>query len=851
MPKTDKDLEKSFTGNEEGRKPYHRELFQLREKDFIAIGCSAEDIARVKEMDASIKKLKSAGDNEENRKEVDRLTEEKYAIFLKAADKINRSWEYRKSSMPYWIQCTGNVSAIDQFLGVYGDMISIYDKVKLLKRRNVTQKVKAVEIEAAKNAGKAEADHPEGIEVISNSENDAKITGIQQKGFQSSGAGCWSVSMQMLLQSRGVKNMSQTDIRSFRPNYNGKAIRELISPYKDLAPIEDDKKKKDKKQAELNEMARETFNIMESDKSSNALDRGEAFIKMAPGHMMKGVEIGAYGDEVRKLGITREEYLARTKEVVRKNILHAIKEDQSPVSFLGGGHYITIVGIDENNRVKYKDSIRVVKRNKKNAIIERNDNNPDAELTANLDDLIGRVVADVPRHIRMEWAAEMKLSQDGTKLYGVPSQYLTIGQDGSVMVPSELSEDVNFQNGYQNMEGNYVGRKNGSESPDEEKNREDYLAKGGVNINEMIYLPKTVNLDILKKKAERRSPEEEARLQQMSESYYGVKHEPGKFKTLAEMDADFDEKKTAVNAARQQKRTDGIAKLNNLIGSALAGQAPEAAPNNSTTRAYDAYILNLVRKTNKRMTYSVKQTLVNSIAASYMKHSGEKFDEKRIAAFGEGIKGNLCFDELNKEDMLPAINAANPVQAMDQIQNKVINELFGVEPKFRESYIKEMKVLANNMLTKNGRTTLYRNFYDAVDAASKIDLTKENAAEEIAKANRKIIETVKKYMKGKEKVRSSTDGNDRFHNALDALSVVSVFAPAVEKMEAAGIVERIHHVRGIDKLDNKERAKRKDLIILKNYGGERAKKRANEIKAEKQKKLGSRNNSKANQPRVN
>ncbi len=218
---------------------------------------------------------------------------------------------------------------------------------------------------------------------VSNSENDAKITGIQQKGFQSSGAGCWSVSMQMLLQSRGVRNMSQTDIRSFRPNYNGKAIRELISPYKDLAPIEDDKKKKDKKQAELNEMARETFNIMESDKSSNALDRSEAFIKMAPGHMM-------------------------------------------------------------------------------------------------------------------EWAAEMKLSQDGTKLYGVPSQYLTIGQDGSVMVPSELSEDVNFQNRYQNMEGNYVGRKNGSESPDEEKNREDYLAKGGVNINEMIYLPKKVNLDILK-----------------------------------------------------------------------------------------------------------------------------------------------------------------------------------------------------------------------------------------------------------------------------------------------------------------------------------------------------------------
>jgi len=50
----------------------------------------------------------------------------------------------------------------------------------------------------------------------------------------------------------------------------------------------------------------------------------------------------------------------------------------------------------------------------------------------------------------------------------------------------------------------------------------------------------------------------------------------------------------------------------------------------------------------------------------------------------------------------------------------------------------------------------------------------------IRKANIDIFKAVKDYTDGKEKVRSTDDGNARFENALDALAVASKYATAME-----------------------------------------------------------------------
>ena len=222
------------------KKNYVPELFRLTDADFKAVGCTAEELEQVKQFNTQLdainktfreewKKDEPTEKYEETRKEKSNLEEQLYTVFLKAAERNPRAWEYAPSNLPVWIQCTGSVPTIDQFLRSNGEQISVIDKIKLIKRRMVTMKAKVNEREAEKLVDAPEG-HVEGIEVISENENAAYLDGLKQNSFQTSGAGCWSASMQLQLQSRGVKNVSQLDIRSFRPNYKGSEIKEKIAP---------------------------------------------------------------------------------------------------------------------------------------------------------------------------------------------------------------------------------------------------------------------------------------------------------------------------------------------------------------------------------------------------------------------------------------------------------------------------------------------------------------------------------------------------------------------------------------------------------------------------------------------
>ena len=66
----------------------------------------------------------------------------------------------------------------------------------------------------------------------------AKFNGVYQKSNQTSANGCWSVSMSLLLQSRGV-DLPQEIIRSFRPNQSADKldVRGLETPNQDKIHI--------------------------------------------------------------------------------------------------------------------------------------------------------------------------------------------------------------------------------------------------------------------------------------------------------------------------------------------------------------------------------------------------------------------------------------------------------------------------------------------------------------------------------------------------------------------------------------------------------------------------------------
>ena len=141
-----------------------------------------------------------------------------------------------------------------------------------------------------------------------------------------------------------------------------------------------------------------------------------------------------------------------------------------------------------------------------------------------------------------------------------------------------------------------------------------------------------------------------------------------------------------------------------------------------------------------------------------------------------------------------------------------------------------MKMLAENMMPKEGRTPLYQNFYQAVQDAAAIDLNQPGASEKIAEVNKKLVKAIKDYTKGKKKVRSSQDGRDRFDNAMDALSIVGLFSRDAERMDVKELVTRVNTVRDAKTASNK------DYVSMRRYGGERAKNRNKEISAEHEKK---------------
>ncbi|SEF55069.1 hypothetical protein SAMN04487934_101545 [Eubacterium ruminantium] len=833
---TDVDLERDIAegGN---RKKYKHELFRLSEKDCIAIGCNKAEIEEFRKINQQIDAINSQEadlgalfneDAEELRQSnIDKkieLEEKIYSVFLKAADRNARSWEYNKSTMPVWLQCTGNISTINQFMRTYGDSLSVVDKAKLLKRRQISQKVIVNEKEAEKRAESEAANLNTGINIISNSENDAYIDGLNMTSYQTSGNGCWSVSTQLQAQARGYRNITQTDIRSFRPDYRAGDIKELIKPDEPL-PGE----AKPKKSKVMNEMAQESYNILESDSSNNVIDRGEAFLKLAPGSMMKGIQISAYDNDVRKMGISREEYLKRSVQVARKNILNAIKEDKAPVSFLAGGHYITIIGIDANNKVKYKDSVP-----KAGGSLE-------TVYETKLETLMKRLTAKTAGYVRMEWGAEMKLSQDGKQIYGVPSNEYTVGDDGEIQRATELSYLQNTNNGFQSKDGTFVVRNNKSEGHNEDKKREENLKNGGVNISEQVYLPKKVNINLLKNKAAKRSVEEEARLQQHQKDFYGIEHKPGEpYKTKEELEHIYSEAETASTTAFRDAQNSAVNALRDALDNANFGPDPAPIRATSSTRAYDRYINNLYK--NEKMMdkktgfFEMKNNFAKAIAASKLKAEGKKFNEKDIKSLGDMILSETCIGEIKKEDMMKYLTIPDRVKAFDKMKGVIMGEIYGVKPGYREAFLNEMKLLADNMMPKEGRSTEYQKFHEAVQAFKNIDLNGENAGKTIAEANMKLMDAAKKYMAGKEKVRVSTGGNDRFANALDAVSIIAVFAPGTARIEVDPLFKNINKERGMDKLKGRQALSNKDYVMYKDFGGERAANRKKEIVAEQNKK---------------
>ena len=215
--------------------------------------------------------------------------------------------------------------------------------------------------------------------------------------------------------------------------------------------------------------------------------------------------------------------------------------------------------------------------------------------------------------------------------------------------------------------------------------------------------------------------------------------------------------------------------------------------------------------------------LAKAIAANELKKSGAEFSIKKIHKVAAKIKQRPEYvNVVNNETALDeALTDPSHVVTM---ADKLFAEPYKVSSENIELYIDNINLLYNNMMSKEGRSVLYGAYYDAVKAISDLkgmyDFTLEGdrmaAAERIGELNMALLSSAQSYIKGKEKVRTSNGGKERFNNALDGISVLYryVAGDGIRK-SIDNTMADINRIRDVGKTSSK-------YVETKNYGAKRA-----------------------------
>ncbi len=400
-----------------------------------------------------------------------------------------RNWEFTTlRSLPRAIATTNNVGVLSKYLEDNKENLTYEQRFLIQNHIQVAQKSAKINLDAsvAFAQGKPYFEVFPVVEYTNEKgEKGYELTNVVQKDFQTSNNGCWSCFFQNLASGKGV-DVSQEDIRAYRP---------------DLTLEESEK------------LNNETYNAYSYDDPNSALEMGDSVLSFLPNTMLCEVEIPKCSRDVIEDGGNEEEYLKSAYEQIKKTVTHAIRDEHSPVGVLQDGHYITIVGI-EGDKIRYKDSMA-------EAV---NIGQPNFTHTKTIQELFGSMLKMSrygmdfgSRPLQLTYASEIKLSKDGTTLFGVPSDYVKLAGDGKVTKqPKDIRDGAHLMpegDPELNRGGTVIaryGRK--EETPTEHSLHKNFV--GGIYLTEKVYLPKNLQVDYLKMQAVGRTLEEENALRE-------------------------------------------------------------------------------------------------------------------------------------------------------------------------------------------------------------------------------------------------------------------------------------------------------------------------------------------------
>ena len=408
-----------------------------------------------------------------------------------------RAYEYppNRNRIAPNLRNTGNVATINTALETDDalpegdpDKLTFREREMLKHHRDATLKVEQVEqsIQGKLREGQELGRKPR---VLKTRGGGVQLE-IDQDRFQTSANGCWSCSGYLMARSRGVSNVTQEEIRCYRPDLGDEQV---------LA----------------NDDVDENYSV---DRAKPLKDNADSVLRFAPNSMMHTVEIAPYSPANEADGYSSAKYIQNTVNALKQMINHAITVDHSPVAMYRPGHYITIVGI-EGDEVLYKDSNQW--RGRKEP--------PNHTFRRSLKDMVERsfFYEHGAHSIEINWLSDIQLAKDGKSIHGVPSQYVYMKEDGTVTKqPDAMLEAMGDFGSRLNRVGVPVLRIAQDEEEALKGGGKNNYGSMGVLMSERVYLPKKLNAEYLKKRANARSAKDEEKLNNADTNFYKIK--PGK-----------------------------------------------------------------------------------------------------------------------------------------------------------------------------------------------------------------------------------------------------------------------------------------------------------------------------------
>ena len=184
------------------------------------------------------------------------------------------------------------------------------------------------------------------------------------------------------------------------------------------------------------------------------------------------------------------------------------------------------------------------------------------------------------------------------------------------------------------------------------------------------------------------------------------------------------------------------------------------------------------------------ETLAKLLVGANMSSGHKLFSVDLARAYANKIQTYPAFKQLLKKETLVnrILRKESTPEEVAKVAQGIVHPFYGKRER-QIVILKELKELGRHMDGPAGRTRKWKALVNSIDS---IDVNDPNLDPE--KKLKEIYDRTEEYMKGKKRIRSSNDGQQRFKQALDVLGVLGGTSPYA-KDASRTIVDRINEVR--------------------------------------------------------